>query len=98
MNPNITRLALVEKISDRLHAEGYKGYISLHLGEALEVARNGGSILDLDRIIILKDILGFNVSYNLFTMIDAQYNDVDLLEFTEDDKAELMELVNRITF
>jgi hypothetical protein len=98
INPEVMRTVLIERITDKLHADGYQGYIQCNLGEALEVARYDGSILDLDRILILQSILGFNVSYELYAMIDASYDDIDILEFTEEDKPELMELVNRISF
>lgn len=70
---------LVSTCDARLSNPGYEGYIKEHLGEALDVAKHDGCLIDLDNIVYLKEVLGINVSYELYSYIDSCY-DCSLLE------------------
>lgn len=69
---------------------GYEEYILQHIGDSIDVVRHGGCLIDLDNIVHLEEVLGFNVSYELYSYIDSQYDD-SLLEI--EDKKELMKHV-----
>lgn len=73
---------LAEYLDGILSDPGYADYIIEHLGAAVDVARHGGCLIDLDNIVHLETILGFNVSYVLYCYIDSQY-DGSLLEITD---------------
>ncbi len=81
---------LAKYLDNVLSSPGYSDYILNYLGEALDVARHGNCLLDLDNIVHLKKVLGFNISYELYGYIDSQY-DYSLLEV--EDKNELMQHV-----
>lgn len=63
---------LAKTLDTMLSNSGYSEYIKAHLGEALDVARHQGTLIDLDHIIDLEEKLGFHVSYELYSYIDSQ--------------------------
>ncbi|WP_395546773.1 MULTISPECIES: hypothetical protein [unclassified Lacrimispora] len=81
----------------KLHAEGYSDYILFNLSLALEAAKHGDSILEVDKMVNIRDITGISPSYDLFNYIDSYYGDVSLLELGEDDKNDLMNLITEYT-
>lgn len=81
---------LAEYLNHMLSSQGYADYVLVHLGEAVDVVRHDNCLMDLDNIIHLREVLGFNVSHELYSYIDSQYDD-SLLEIT--DWKELMEHV-----
>ena len=82
---------LVERCDRYLSNPGYQDYIKENLGEALDVMKHNGSMIDLDNIVHLKDILSINVSYEMYSYIDGNY-DCSLLEIN--DKAELFSILS----
>lgn len=52
--------------------------------EAIDVAKNHGDLYDLDNMVHLKSILGFSVSWNLYTYINGHL-DGGILELTKED-------------
>lgn len=86
---------LVETCDAYLSNPGYEEYIREHLGEAIDVAKHNGCLLDLDNIVYLKEMLGINVSYELYSYIDSCY-DCSLLEV--EDKEELFSLLEGYIF
>lgn len=65
---------LAEYLDSILSDPGYADYIIEHLGAAVDVVRHGGCLIDLDNMVHLETILGFNVSYELYCYIDSQYD------------------------
>ncbi len=70
---------LVETCDARLSNPGYEEYIKEHLGEAIDVAKHDGCLIDLDNIVYLKEVLGMNVSYKMYSYIDSCF-DCSLLD------------------
>lgn len=85
-----------ETVADNLFDRGtifnLVEYLELNASEAVEVAKNGGDIYDLDNMLHLRELLGFSVSYNLYHYIDNHY-DGGILELEKEDFPALVWLV-----
>ncbi len=84
---------LLEYCVEKLRAEDYRDYILFNLSLALEVAKHDDSILEVDKMVNIKDITGVFPSYELYNYIDSHYEDISLLELGEDDKSDLINLI-----
>lgn len=84
---------LLEFCVEKLHAEDYRDYILFNLSIALEAAKHDDSILEVDKMVNIKDITGISPSYELYNYIDSHYEDISLLELGGDDKCDLMNLI-----
>lgn len=82
--------SLVETCDARLSNPGYKEYIKEHLGEAIDVAKHDGCLIDLDNIVYLKEQMGMNISYEMYSYIDSCF-DCSLLDV--EIKEELFEVL-----
>lgn len=75
---------LVETCDARLSNPGYEEYIKEHIGEAIDVAKHDGCLIDLDNIVYLKEQMGMNISYEMYSYIDSCFDcsllDVDIKE------------------
>lgn len=85
--------SLAEKCADKLSSD-YESYILENLGESIEVVKHDGCILDLDRILLLKEIMGISISWEVYQFIDGYFDDEDLLEFAANDKEELLRVLD----
>lgn len=81
---------LVETCDARLSNPGYEEYIKEHLGEAIDVAKHDGCLIDFDNIVYLKEQMGMNVSYEMYSYIDSCF-DCSLLDV--EIKEELFEVL-----
>lgn len=82
---NAKKDEIVNYIDDNLLMKGNKEYIYNNLGNAIDVIHNGGSMLELDHIVCLQELLGFNISYELYSFIASKI-DESLLEICNDIK------------
>lgn len=71
---------LVPEMSRLFALEGYEDYIEEHFGMAAEVLHNGGSIYDLDGMVLLSETLGFPVSYNFYHFVLSSCRNDQTLE------------------
>lgn len=80
----------VKTCDARLSNPGYKEYIREHLGEAIDVAKHKGCLLDLDNIVHLKETMEMNISYEMYSYIDSCF-DCSLLDV--EDKKEFFDVL-----
>lgn len=52
---------------------GLDWYIDEHLTQALDVVSAGGSLFDLDNLVSLSELMGFDVTYDFFEVVDRYY-------------------------
>lgn len=81
--------SLAEKCADKLSSD-YESYILENLGESIEVVKHDGCI----RILLLKEIMGISISWEVYQFIDGYFDDEDLLEFAANDKEELLRVLD----
>ena len=89
--------SILEQLDQRLCLPGYKDYIQENFAEALEVVHNGGNMYDLDGIVAIEKILGFRISYGLYSVIDSQFDeDVSIAELCENADKETIEKIEEL--
>ena len=61
--------------------------------EAIECVVNNGCMIDFDNMVYLKELLGIDISYDLYSFIDKHY-DGGLMELDKSDLPYLKWLIN----
>lgn len=69
------------------------GYAESNPLEAIECAVNNGCMIDFDNMVYLKELLGIDISYDLYSFIDKHY-DGGLMELDKSDLPYLKWLIN----
>lgn len=68
------------------------GYAESNPTETIEVALNNGTLPDLDNMVHLRGLIGFAITYDLYSHIDAHY-DGSIMELSNEDLPQIEWLI-----
>lgn len=74
---------IAKKLDNSLGIPGHEDYILENLGMVVEAAHQGGNIYDVDEMVTLSKLLGFNVSYGLYSYLYEHMGNISFLDYPD---------------
>jgi len=89
----MNNMSLTDLVINKICGQGFRDYVEENFNVAYMVAKNNGSILDLDRVLHLNKIWGDFITWEAYQHIFNQCDEMEIEIEDIEDKEFLYELL-----